>query len=91
MLHISMKIGQTLTIDGTGYTLKGVDQLNSGANLITSNGTDEQDHWAYVGGDSIQIGDDAELAVHSIAPSFTQYAKFTLISNRIHDVTFPNH
>jgi hypothetical protein len=90
MLHISIKIGQTLKIDGTQYQLKEVDHLNGGAKLkITQPDKTEEDQWVYIGEDSIAIDDSSELAMHSIAPDFQTYAKLTLISDRIHDVTFP--
>lgn len=91
MLHISMKTGQTLTIDGVGYTLAELDTLNGGTRVTVSSEDGEQDYWIYIGGDTLKIDDTAEIAVHSIAPSFARYAKFTLISDRIHDITFPKH
>ena len=90
MLHISIKIGQTLVVDGTRYQLREVDSLNGGAKMkiTTPCGTSEE-RWAFIGADSLAIDENAELAMHSIAPDFVTYAKFTLISDRIHDVTFP--
>lgn len=89
MLHISMKIGQTLTIDDTHYTLQELDRLNLGARLTVERDNDEQDYWVYVGADGMALDNGAELLAHSIAHDFFNYAKFTLVSDRIHDVTFP--
>ncbi len=90
MLHTSIKIGQTLEIDQTKYTLLEVDRFNSGAKIrVTSADGNTDDRWVYVGDESIAVDESAELAMHSIAPDFLTYAKLTLISNRIHDVKFP--
>lgn len=90
MLHISIKIGQTLEIDQTKYTLLEVDRFNSGAKIrITTPAGNDDERWVYVGDESLPIDGSAELAMHSIAPDFLTYAKLTLVSDRIHDVTFP--
>lgn len=89
MLHISVKLGETVEIDGIGYTLNEIDHLNNGARLSTSNNP-ESEHWLYIGSDGLPVADGAELVMTTLSTEFRSYAKLGLNSNRMLDVKFPS-